>query len=221
MNILLVAATKDELHPFIEKYKVPMARHLSSFKSTNHSITILITGVGMVATTFYLTKLFTENSSFDLAINAGIAGAFAPTIKIGEVVYVTEESFGDIGAEDGDNFISIFELGFIQKNEFPYINGKLKSEYIYDHNLRTVTGLTVNTNHGNEVSIEKAKNKFNANIESMEGAAVAYCCSQFKIPWIEIRSISNCIERRDKKNWNIPLAITNLNTWLINFIDKK
>lgn len=53
----------------------------------------------------------------------------------------------------------------------------------------------------------------------MEGAAVAYCAMQFGIPWVEIRSISNRIERRDKSKWNIPLSIKNLNDELKNFIE--
>jgi len=40
----------------------------------------------------------------------------------------------------------------------------------------------------------------------MEGAAVAHICSMYGIPVIEIRGISNIIEDRDMKKWNIPLA---------------
>lgn len=218
MNILLVAATKEELIPFTDRYNISVEGNISTSKISDHSITILITGVGMVATTFTLTKLLSKNIEFDLAINAGIAGAFFPDIKIGEVVNVNEECFGDIGAEDGDEFISTFDLGFVQQDEFPFTHGKLMGEYIFENELRDVSGITVNTSHGNNSSIEKVKTKFNSSIESMEGAAFAYCCLQFEIPWIEIRGISNFIERRDKSKWNIQLAINNLNDWLINFI---
>ena len=77
----------------------------------------------------------------------------------------------------------------------------------------------MNTIHGNDESILKVKQKFNPDIESMEGAAFAYCCNQYKLKWIEVRSISNQIEKRDRSKWNIPLAIKNLNEWLINFIE--
>ncbi|GDX52042.1 Futalosine hydrolase [Bacteroidota bacterium] len=219
MNILLVAATTEELNPFFEKYNLVVEGNFFTFNISNHSFTILITGVGMVAATFHLTKFLSANHSYDLAINAGIAGAFSSDMKIGDVVNVIDEMFGDIGAEDGEDFISILELGFVKENEFPFLNGKLKSEFANDNELKKVSGLTVNTSHGNTSSIEKVKKKFNADVESMEGAAFAFCCAQFKIQWIEIRSISNYIERRDKSKWNIPVAINNLNDWLMNFIE--
>ena len=66
MKILLVAATLSELKPIQEKLDEEL---------DEHEIFSLITGVGMIATTFELTRtLMVER--FDLAINAGIAGAF-------------------------------------------------------------------------------------------------------------------------------------------------
>ncbi len=221
MNILIVAATQEELKPLFEKYNISLVDNFSTITISTHSITIQITGVGMVATTFQLTKLLSKNSKFDLAINVGITGSFFNELNIGEVVYVTDEIFGDMGAEDGDAFLSLFELGFTKQDEFPFMNEKLVSEYIFENELRDVSGITVNTSHGNDISIEKVKKKFSASVESMEGAAFAYCCAQYEIPWIEIRGISNYIERRDKSKWNIPLAINNLNDWLIKFINEQ
>ena len=45
----------------------------------------------------------------------------------------------------------------------------------------------------------------------MEGAAVMMVCEKFKIKSIQIRAISNLVERRNKEKWNIPLAIKRLN----------
>lgn len=219
MNILIIAATHEEIKPLIDKFSIASTENIFSFKSPSHTVTVLITGVGMVNTTFHLTKLLTTTNSYDLALNAGIAGTFSTELKIGDVVNVTEECFADIGAEDGDDFLSVTELGFQKENEFPFVNGKLLSTAYIEFNLKKVKAITVNTSHGNEASIEKVKAKFNSDIESMEGASFAFCCAQFKIPWIEVRSISNYIERRDRNKWNIPLAITNLNQWLINFIE--
>ena len=37
-------------------------------------------------------------------------------------------------------------------------------------------------------------------------------CEQFAIPCIQIRAISNKVEKRNTENWNLDLAISNLNT---------
>ena len=49
----------------------------------------------------------------------------------------------------------------------------------------------------------------------MEGASFFYACEQAGILGIQIRSISNMVERRNKDNWQIGLAIKNLNDTLI------
>ena len=54
--------------------------------------------------------------------------------------------------------------------------------------------------------------RLNPDIESMEGAAVFKVCEEMRVPCIQIRSISNKVERRNKENWNLDLAISNLNT---------
>ena len=55
-------------------------------------------------------------------------------------------------------------------------------------------------------------------VESMEGAALHYVCLKEKIPFLQIRSVSNYIGERNKKNWNMKESIANLNLELIKII---
>jgi futalosine hydrolase len=52
----------------------------------------------------------------------------------------------------------------------------------------------------------------------MEGAAFFAGCIDFEADYIQIRAISNYVEKRDKSKWNLPLAIQNLNNELIQLI---
>ena len=36
-------------------------------------------------------------------------------------------------------------------------------------------------------------------------------CQRFNIKFIQVRSVSNFVEERNKDNWNLDLAIKNLN----------
>jgi futalosine hydrolase len=57
----------------------------------------------------------------------------------------------------------------------------------------------------------------------MEGAAMHYVCIQEKIPFLQVRSISNEVGIRDKSKWAIREAIVNLNEEIkkiINIISK-
>ena len=183
MKILLIAATSDE----IIQELFPNAE-------------ILISGVGMVNTTYGLTKDLSVNS-YDLVINMGVAGCFNPTVKIGDVVEVIEDCFSEIGFENGVKFeeFSDFQI----TNTFK-VEGKT--------NLQKVKGITVNTVHGNEDSIARIISRLNPDVESMEGAAIFKVCKEFAVPCMQIRAISNKVEKRNRENWNMSLAIQNLNT---------
>jgi futalosine hydrolase len=129
-----------------------------------------------------------------------LIGSFSSDILIGDVVEVVEDSFSEIGFENGVSF-----------SEFSELNVKTSYEIKEKTTLRKVKSITVNTVHGNEKSIDEIVKTLNPDIESMEGAAVFQVCKKFKIPCVQIRSISNKVEIRNKENWNLELAISNLN----------
>jgi futalosine hydrolase len=53
----------------------------------------------------------------------------------------------------------------------------------------------------------------------MEGAAFFYVCEQTKTSCLQIRAISNVVERRNRENWQIELAIKSLNDTLIKLFE--
>jgi futalosine hydrolase len=52
----------------------------------------------------------------------------------------------------------------------------------------------------------------------MEGAAVFYVCLLEKIPFLEIRAISNYVDIRDTEKWDIPTATDNLTNEIFRFL---
>jgi futalosine hydrolase len=200
---LIVAATAAEIGPFIQ-----------SLEGKEQKPDILITGVGMVATAFALGKTL-HNKSYDFAINVGIGGSFSRDIGLGDIVFIEKDLFYELGAEDDLQFLSIDELGF-GKAAFRAIPG-FPADLI--GRFRSVSGLTVNRVHGNDKSIKLALERQQAEVESMEGAAFYYACEQIMLPCIQIRSISNYVERRNRENWQIGLAVKNLNDWLISYFN--
>ena len=218
MKILLVAATRAEVSQFTDRVSDP--QHPDQVRLKDHQIDILITGVGMVATAYALGRHLSLNT-YDLAINAGIAGSFDFDIALGEVVQISEDTFADLGAEDGDDFISLKQLGFGEINQFADTHLQKEETIREDHynfkildHIKKVKAITVNKVHGHEFSIAKTLSRTNAQVESMEGAAFFFACNQSLTPCLQIRSISNYIERRNKEKWNMPLAIGNLNDFL-------
>ncbi len=212
MKTLLVVATAHEIQPLLDHYGI-RSDVAGKALPISENVNVLITGPGMINTTYSLTKKF-QLLKPELILNAGIAGSFNRNISIGEVVKVEEEYFGDLGAEDDDVFLSMDEIGLGSNKVVAgkiYYNDKLKR-------LRSVIGISVNKVHGCEGSIKKVSEKFSADVESMEGAAVMHFCGMEKVSYLQLRSISNYVEKRDKSKWQIPLAIKNLNEFLIDLI---
>lgn len=203
MKTLVVAATKAELTFLYQHFNLQEGDFIE-----DKNFDVLITGVGMVATAFSLGKHL--SSKYNLVLNLGIAGGFDRSMELGKVVNITEDTFAELGAEDGENFLSITDLGF---GENTY-----KSNSTINTSLPQVSGITVNRVSGNEKNIKNLTKRLNPATESMEGAAILYACYHEKIDCLQIRSISNYVEPRNKDSWKIGLAIKNLNDWAISFL---
>lgn len=223
MEILVTSATWFELKPIVAAFtgKKPEGRSQHQVTYKGHKIDFLVSGIGLVHTAFHLTKAL-QKKNYDLVINTGIAGSFNKELKIGDVVLVGIEEFGDLGIESEEGFSSLFESGFINGDEFPFHEGKMTCKIpsvLSAANFRVVAGLTCNTAHGKQANIDKLAHKFNAEIESMEGAAFAFVCLMEKINFIQLRAISNFVESRDTTKWNIKLALENLSKELLRVIE--
>lgn len=222
MQILLTAATPFEVLPLAEwLQKNCTPKEAGVFEKNNLRIVTLTTGVGVASTCWQLGAFFARHRP-DLALNAGIAGAFDRNLDLGAVLNVTTERFGDLGVEEADGrFTDLFELGLAGADEQPFSNGVLRNpdggRFSF---LPEVEGITVNKVHGWQPAIEAILAKYpHAQVESMEGAAFFYACLLANIPFLEIRSISNYVEPRNREAWNLPLAIENLNKTLIGMLD--
>jgi futalosine hydrolase len=223
MIILIVSATAFEIEPTVSKLGngKSVGGKVTRYNCGKDIIDILITGVGMVATVYWLTRTV-ANQKYDHLINAGVCGSFNRSFELGTVVNIVEDSFPEIGAESSDSFLSVFDLNLLVQDEFPFSNGKLLNNSTLYHEflneLPPVSSVTVNTVHGNDESILRFKGRIQTDIESMEGAAFFYVCRQEGLQFIQIRAISNYVESRDPSQWDLPLAIRNLNEVLIKIL---
>ena len=222
MKLLLAAATEQEISTVLKHLnKYWKKEDLGTFHLGSNSLQVYTHGVGMMATTYHLTKLF-QKEHFDFAIQAGIAGSYNREIQLGEVLMINEETLGDLGAEDHLQFLDLFELDLAKKNALPFLNGKMKMPITVFHekiNLRKASGLTVNTVAGSSFTANNRNDKFHCDVESMEGAAFHFVCISEKIPFVQLRSISNYVEARDKSKWKIKEAIESLSKELIKLLE--
>lgn len=220
--ILIVSATENEILPLLNGSNRPIIGVPFLLQGLGKYIDLLVTGVGAVQTTFHVTREI-QSKRYSLVINIGIAGAFSKNIAIGDIVVVHEDCFADLGVDNRGTFVHASDSGLVNPNQPPFTSGKLKwpyrSYFPALNAFRTVNGVTVSTASGSADRIETISKRFSPDIETMEGAAVFYCCMKSDLPFICLRSISNYVEPRDVTKWNIPLAIDSLSKATRNVIE--
>lgn len=202
MQILLAAATTFEIQPTIDAVGSPPG------------LTILITGVGGVATTWSLMRQI-DTRRPDLIIQAGIAGCLTDE-KPGSTFAIREDELADLGVWEKESFHSLFDLGLAGTNTLanPYHNLLAFTQ------LPAADALTVNEITTDQRRIAWYRKNRDAIVESMEGGALHYVCLRENIPFLQLRSVSNAVGIRDKSQWDIGLAITRLNEQLIRIIQQ-
>jgi len=222
MKILIVSATWLEVKLLTDELEfIDQSTHLlKKYRLHEIEIDILITGIGTTFTAFHLTNAL-RDEQYQFVINIGIAGSLTDELAIGEVVLVVADEFADLGIEKENEFLTLFESGFMDANDFPFEQGMLKASELNGlFDLRKVRGITTNKSHGRAASISEIKSKFSAQVESMEGAVVFYVCNWFGISCYQIRSVSNFVEPRDSAKWNIPMALEKLNVTVLDVLNK-
>ncbi len=216
MTVLLVSATDAEIAPLVARlqYVEDRAPRVKGYTYRGHRLDVLTTGVGMVATAAWCSRALAADR-YDLALNFGICGTFDRSIAPGTVVHVVADQMPELGAEDGEAFLSLHDLQLLCENEFPFRNGELVNAAPPDNPalraLPQVTGITVNTVHGAERSIARLLERCTPQVESMEGAAFMYACAIHGVPFAQVRAVSNVVERRNRAAWKIPDAVAALN----------
>jgi len=224
MKILIVSATEREISSLIKEIKADKkGDFILNSKYKNLDLDIVVTGVGMAATAYFMGKQLAKKQ-YNFCLNLGIAGCFDKEIKLGEVFNITEDCFADLGAEDGERFLNMEEINLLKQNPFMpneniWIKNKTEIKNPIFSEIKKVKGITVNKVHGNKASIEQVKTLFNPIVESMEGAAFLQICSLENISCAQIRSISNYVEERNLAKWNINLAIQRLNETAIKILN--
>lgn len=200
MKILLCAATETEIAPALP--------FLLSLRT--HRVEVVVTGVGMMGTAYALAKGIALHQP-ELVLQAGVAGSLRPDWPLGTVVAVRTETVGDLGVTE-TGFRSVFEMGLVHRDLAPWTNARLPNPHplLPNLGLPLAEGVTVNEITTLPDRVAHYREHCGADIETMEGAALHYVGLSEKIPFLQLRALSNEIGERDKSQWQLKPAIANL-----------
>lgn len=226
MRILIVSATSAEIAPLLFSREMELQEtvhpRLKTYRfGPGTAADVLTTGVGMTATAYWLGRALAEGQ-YDAAFNFGICGSFDRRIALGEVVHVTSDRFSETGAQDGELFLSLEDMGLQSPGEYPFTDGRIFNQHLpgimKNSGLRQVSGITVNTVHGDETAIGKIVQRLQPQVESMEGAAFLYACLLSGVRCAQVRAVSNYVEKRNRAAWKIDAAVRNLNDFAFDLL---
>ncbi|WP_126247695.1 futalosine hydrolase [Chitinophaga rhizosphaerae] len=214
MKLLVAAATEAEIQPTIAWLK----------ESGRTDVETVITGIGLFSAAFALGKRLAAADKPALVLQAGIAGTFDRNVKLGDALLVDKEYFGDLGAEDNGVFRDLFGIGLWKHDQHPFTNNFLLNPF--DRmppalaQLPRASAVSVNTVSGEAVTIARLEQQFAPTLESMEGAALHYAGLMENVPFLQLRTVSNYVEQRDKSKWDIKSAVARLNGLLRDTINE-
>jgi futalosine hydrolase len=225
LRILIVTATDLEIAALLERLPSTssLAPRTTTCRYRGHDVDFLTTGVGMVATAAWCARALAERP-YDVAFNFGVCGSFDPQLPPPAVVHVVSDRLAELGAEDGDELLTIHDLQLLDENEFPFERGMLINRQPPDNvvlrELPEARGITVNTVHGQEASILAVARRFGPQVESMEGAAFMYACLVQGVRFAQVRAVSNVVERRNRAAWRLPEAVARVTDAALGILDR-
>ncbi|MBU0481989.1 MAG: futalosine hydrolase [Proteobacteria bacterium] len=196
-----MAPTKNEMFP-VE----------SGLKGID-SISCLVCGVGILESAVTLCRYLsrTENK-ISAVVLTGIAGAYrGGGAKLLDVCLAGKEVLGDLGICYPDRIDSL-DASFAPETVFrvdPRLLAKARAVLtdagilFHEGGFVTVSSVSATVKRGDYL-----QEKFSAICENMEGAAIARICNEFKLPYLEVRGISNMVVDREMQRWDVAGAIS-------------
>ncbi|EAI7262068.1 5'-methylthioadenosine/adenosylhomocysteine nucleosidase [Campylobacter lari] len=196
MKIAILGAMPEEVTPLLETLKeyqtIEYANntyYLAKYK--NHELIIAYSKIGKVNSTLSATIMI-EKFKAELLLFTGVAGAFNPSLEIGDLIYATKLAQYDLD-------ITAFghPLGYVPGNEiFIKTDNKLNNlaiEVAKELGVKLQSGIIATGDEFicDENKKAKIREIFNADACEMEGASVALVCDALKIPCLILRSMSD------------------------------
>lgn len=226
MPIAIVTATVREMRaalgsagplPALERGSIVPWKHPLKRGGDDHLL--VVTGLGLLNSALVLGRAL-ERSSVSGVLNIGVAGSFdldrLPMLSPCVVNREIWPEYGLLGQDGLDPRGLGFALGHARGREIwdhidlsPGDSAREMGLELPDK-LPTATSLTVSGVTGTRDRAEELAQRYVADIENMEGFALAYACELAGLPFVELRVVSNLVGSREKEHWNLSGALKKL-----------
>ncbi|MDR2819750.1 MAG: futalosine hydrolase [Desulfovibrio sp.] len=224
MPLLICASTTQELAAlFPDAAETPTREmQLLPARLKNREVLLCVTGVGPInaalAAGLCFARAEAENRPVRAVLNSGLAGAFdLRRLPLCSLCLAREEIWPEYGLHDGQSVTAdAFSFPLWRRDDGtetrdrlplddPEVLGGTKATVFAECRSLTVAGVSA--------SFARAQtlwNRYHADMENMEGFAVAYACARQGIPCVELRCIANKVGPRARDEKDFPGALNAL-----------
>ncbi|MEM8757402.1 MAG: futalosine hydrolase [Planctomycetota bacterium] len=187
-------------------------------------------GVGPVPAAVHAARLLADHPSHGV-VNLGVAGAYPgldsgpdsrpgsgfPTVPLavplGGTVLATRSLLADHGALHADGFEDLAAMGFPPADDAGWempdseLSRRIRPLAHAEGPIATVGAVS-----GTDSAAAELARRTGAVAEAMEGAAVAFACYLARVPFAEVRVISNVVGDRGRYPWRLDEALMGLSS---------
>lgn len=194
-------------------------------------VTVCVAGIGKINAAA-ATAALVGHLRPRLVINTGCAGAYAGSgLEIGDLAVASHEVLGDEGVLTSQGWLGLQQMNMpcFTRDDQRYFNeiplsppaAERAVQLATECGVRLACGtfITVSTCSGTLQQGALISSRFGGICENMEGAAVALTCLRYGVDCLEIRGISNLVEERDMKRWNIPKAVEAAQGFVLKYLE--
>lgn len=178
---------------------------------------MLATGIGPVEAAAATARMLAISKP-ECVINAGIAGGFTGRAKIGDAFAIETDYLAELGLEGGAPAPGLAGGTRLvtQAESHPSL-----LETARDIGARMGNAITVATITGTQFRAQDLADRFEAEVEAMEGFAVLRCAAIAGVPAIELRGISNVVGPRETSGWDFDAGARAVCALLDRFLDAR
>ncbi|HEX9022133.1 MAG TPA: futalosine hydrolase [Nitrospirota bacterium] len=223
--IALLCSVQAEAEPLLGSFVMTRrttlgAKPLLEGEFAGRGVLLCVGGMGKVNAAHAATLLLTQFKPEALVV-FGVGGGYPSSgAGIGDVALAREEITGDEGVLTVDGFQDTEYIGIpLVKTASTVIYTRyaapepLLKRSLQALALRPQAGkahvgpfVTLSTCTGTTARAKELEERYHGLCENMEGAAAAQVAELHGVPWLEVRGISNIVEDRDLRKWDIPRA---------------
>jgi len=222
--IIVATATANEMKKAFGFANAPAVEQgeVAEFELNGRTLLLAVTGVGLVNSAMAAGRLL-GRPGIEGVVNLGIAGSYdLDEFPLLSSCYAWQETWPEYGLLDEDGRVDHKGIGFAQ--------GHVAGEPIWHRVLLNPTNdaeamnlpLPEDCLRASSISLSSVtgtagragwlKTAYNADIENMEGFALAFAAMQMGLPFLEVRTVSNLVGSRYIEEWDLKGSLNELGT---------